>query len=490
MSRKIYRNAYRYAFGVWAVAVVPFAVVSWSLPRVVGDLPTWIRIPAFGVVIALGIAWLVEPIWAARFRILTVDADGVTLRAGWFAPETRQAARTDITSVQVEQPLAGRLTNRWSVAIFTHGVTEAAMTMPAVTQSDAKELVELAQGPAQSRQDHSEDPIETRAASENKPGDVLYRASASDILITATSSGVPLVIAAGVLGFAFDFAELTTAISWASPVVLGIAVACGVITVCAITALKFWDYSILKRAGGEITVRYGAIETVEHTLAPQERLTVTARRSLVDLLFNKASLRYSHAQAEESSGKRVIFPSMSPTHLARTAHALDARGVGLSLPEPRFRWAVAQLSVIATGATLTGTAVRADKYLLAGLALVATILGTRLLNFASRRMSQSDHPELLKMCTAGLSHATTLIPHESLSMVVSRRLPALRIRIVSMTGWSHGRLRFSFATRADLMLETVIDRAGLADQPQRTDPERSRGEKAYSDELHSDTEAI
>ncbi len=466
MPATVYRNAYRHLLGVWAVAALPMALAASSIPRIISPVPAVLRVLLLGIVVALAIAWLVEPIWAARFRTLTVDDREVTLRAGWLATETRTAARSEITSVQVEQPISNRLTRLWSVAIFTQGVSEASMKMPALSHSDAMELVSLAHHGerADERPTEASEPVSEPGSAVPEPEQttVLYRAPASDVAVTAISTGVPLVIAAGVVGLVGDAADLTGGAGWSSPATLVALVAFGGAAVVLLTALRFRHYSIERGPGGELTIRYGAIDSVEHTLIPQDRLTITARRSPVDLLFGKTSLRYNHARAD---GRRVVFPSMSQETFARTSRAVDGRERGIAPPHVRPTWTAAHAGLAVAGTTIAVVTARQHEYWAAGLTFAAALVGMWLLHFASRRMSQSPHPELLQMRAAGLSHSTTVVPHEAMSMVVSRRLPGLPARIVSMTGWSHGRLRYRFASRTDAMVESVVARSGMGSSP-------------------------
>lgn len=470
MDIEIFRNSYRHALGVWAAALVPFAIASASIPRLTAELPTLVRVPALCVVIGIALAWLIEPLWAARFRTLTVDASEVVLRTGWLSVETRTARTEEITSVQLDQPLANKITRLWSVSVFTHGVAEAAMTMPAVERSDALRIAALVEPAAQStaveptpQLDHGATPTSDVAgdADPRSQPTVLYRASTVDVVVTALSNGVPLVIAAGVVGMVSDVAGVSGGIDWASPVVIAVLLAGGGVIVALVTALKFWNYTIERTPQGTLTTRYGAVDAVQHTLVPDDKLALTAHRSIVDLLTGKVSLRYSHARADGAEGRRVVFPSMAPATLTATLVAIDHRASQLNVPGTRASWLLSQTALTVAGALVIVDTVRDHRFVLTAVAAMSLVVAMWGLRFASRRVSLETSSESVEIHTAGFVQTSTLVPNQAISMMVSRRVPFLSWRLVSLTGWSHGRLRYTCMTGSTAILSELTARVGL-----------------------------
>ncbi len=455
----MFRNSLRHLFGTSLVRLPGLALVLSALDRYAALLPWWWFEILLTLFLLVTVPVLAAPVWAARFRILTVDGDVVVLRLGWFAPETRMTTRAQVTSVQVDEPLAQRLSGVRSVTILTSGATSSAIQMPALLPRDAFALERLLLAEAPPRAGTAAaDVVEggvspsvgLEAASFGGSAvpaaecrSVLYRASARDIVATSVSGGYVLVMAAAVIGAAQEVAGLldgtALAVSWADPRMWVLAIVALSLGVMALIAARFRDFRIEQTANGQLRIAYGALERRQHNISPGQVVAVTLMRTPVDLVLRTSRLVFSTAWLSDGSHKRLVFPSMPPAVAARVV----ADAVGRHIPAlfvERGRWWVAgPVPILAAAAAAVvlglpaigprGTAAVVGGGLALGLVVARYVLSA---------VSATPSHDVVRH-TVGLSHKVTVYFPGTVSAVVERRVPGIPLRNVTVLGWAHRR---------------------------------------------------
>lgn len=492
MEAVTFRNSHRHLLGNWLVRLPAVALMVSALNRYAAVLSWWSDI-LLAVFVLLTVPVLFAPLWAARFRTLTVDGDALVLRRGWFAPETRATARAQVTSVQVDEPLSQRLSGVRSVTILTSDATRGALEMPALVPSDVAALERmLAVVPRQSGT--ADSGVAEEAAT--PPGDcntvgsslddvraaeganVLYRASVRDILATSVSGGYVLVMAGAVVGAAqevggwLDGAAVVT--SWAGPLTVFLSIGALLVGVMALVAARFKDFRIERTATGQTRIAYGVVERSRHDISPGQVVAVTLVRTPADLLFGTSRLILSTAWLSAGDRRRLVFPSMPPAVAARVVGGV----VGRHLPElfvERSRWWAAVPVAALTGAAAVALIVSVTgSRVIAGVAGAGLVLGLALMRYMCSVVSVTCSHDVI--ChRVSLSHKATGYLPGTVSMMVERRLPGVPIRNVTVLGWAHRRFVHRVPVRSASVPADV--RRALRDsvQPLGDDPSAPTG---------------
>ncbi len=475
MEAIVFRNSFRYLLGTWLTRLPPVVLVAGAADRYAAALPWWwFEILAAMFVLVL-VAVLAEPVWAAKFRTLTVDDDVLTLRWGWFAPETRVTTRAQVTSVQVEEPLPQRLSRVRAVTILTSGVTGSTITMPALRPEDAMALERLLvlEGPpgatvASLGDDESlvSAPVGPGTASPAEAGQapegvtVLYRASVRDLVATSVSGGYVVVIAAAVIGTAQDIGSLvnrTFDVSWTDPRTCLLAIGALSLALMALIAARFRGFRIEQTASGQVRIVYGLLERTEHTISAGQVLAVSLVRTPVDLILGTTRLVFSTAWLSDGSRTRLVFPSMPRATAARVV----ADAVGQQLPElfvERRRWWVSGLVlIVAAAAAVVLGAPKIGFWAAAAVAVGGLGFGLIVVRYGLSTLSVTPSDDVVGR-TVSLNHTVTVYFSGTVNSVVERRVPGIPIRNVTVLGWAHRR----FVHRVPVRSAAVASRVSQA----------------------------
>ena len=458
MKPVTFRNSVRHLGGTCLTRLPPVVLVISQLDRYAATLPWW----WFEIILALfalvAVPVLITPVWAARFRTLTVDGDVLKLRSGWFAPETRVTTLAQITSVQVDEPLSQRLSGVRAVTILTSGVTSRTLTMPALLPGDALTLERLlvgagsqCAGTASSFLDDAvvSPPIgpETARSADAVRADegvtVLYRAGARDIVATSVSGGYVVVMAAAAIGAVQEVDDLVGgtpfAVSWADPRAWLLVIVAVSLLVMALIAARFRGFRIEQTAGGELRIAYGALERTQHTISPGQVVAVTLVRTPVDLVLGTTRLVFSTGWLSDGSSKPLVFPSMPQAVAARVVADAVGRQIPELFVELRRWWAVWPVPIMAAAVAIVLGVPAIGPWGTIAVVGGGLVLGLVVARYVLSAVSVTASDDVVCR-TVGLNHKVTVHFPGTVSSVVERRVPGIPVRNVTVLGWAHRRV--------------------------------------------------
>lgn len=437
-----FHNSVRHLAGTWITRVPPTVLAVLALTRYSASWPWyWFEI-ATGLVVLVSVPVLLSPIWAARFRTLTVEGTRLSATYGWLAPETRATTLEKVTSVQVDEPLAQRISGVRAVTIMTSGAAKSAFEMPAMRPDDAERLQRLLEAAGAGTPHGADGPAVVSAPTSHSTSTV-YAATSRDIAATAASGGYVLVLLAAAFGASQDVQDtmggVGLTLSWASPTTWLVAALLVAVSVAVMVALRFRGFRIERGPDGRLVISYGAIERVRHTISPEQVVSVSLVRTPVDLLFGTTRLVLSTGIPTEGSRQRLVFPSM---HRSAVADVVE-RAMGHRLPALFVghgrRWCAGAMVVttsvlvVAVLAPVTGPAARAGIVL-------ATLFVVSIATRYALGVVDVAHSGDVVFRTAGLSSKVTCYRPGSLNAVVERRLAGAAVRNLSLSGWAHRRV--------------------------------------------------
>ena len=457
MEPVTFRNSVRHLGGTWLTRLPPVVLVISQLDRYEAKLPWWWFEILLALFVLVAVPVLFAPVWAARFRTLTVDGDVLMLRSGWLAPETRVTTRAQITSVQVDEPLSQRLSGVRAVTILTSGVTSSTFTMPALVPGDAMTLERLLVGPGSQGAKTASSPLDdavvsplvglekARFADAVRAGEgltVLYRAGVRDIVATSASGGYVVVMAAAAIGAVQDVGGFLGgtpfAVSLADPRAWLLVVVAVSLAVMVLIAARFRGFRIEQAAGGQLRIAYGVLERTQHTISPGQVVAITFVRTPVDLVLGTTRLVFSTAWLTDGSRKPLVFPSMPRAVAARVVVDTVGRQIPELFVELRRWWAALPVPIMAAAVVIVlgvpaigpwGTAAVGGGGLVIGLVVARYVL-------SAVSVTASDDV----VCrTVGLSHRVTVYFPGTVNSVVERRVPGIPVRNVTVLGWAHRR---------------------------------------------------
>lgn len=450
MPPRIFRNALRYTRGVWLTRLVPTALLAAFLQRTAPSWPWyWFEI---AVVIAalLTLAAFLDPIWAAKFRVLSVTDEDLTLTTGWLFPDSRVIRRGAISTVQVNEPLAQRLAGVRSVTISARG-SEQTITMPALTPAKCDELLRLLSEPQPAVEEllNTDDANDAQAPDHGaitKPAEpettVIHTATAREVFATALSTGYPLVVLAAVAGMVQEIDEYLPGrlqLAWDSAATWVGVIAVLAVIVAVSVAAKFWAFSIARTPNGELEISYGAVERLQHRLAADQIAAIQLVRTPVDLLLRTARLVVSTTRLDGDGQSSLKFPSISLS----TAGEVVNHILGRPAPEllsTRKRWLLLGPLPIVGITSCTGMLLVRFGALYSILGAVAGLLVAAILcRYLTGRVRVLDD-ETISWSEVGLSHRVVTYQPGRITLLIERRLPGIPISNLALHGWANAKV--------------------------------------------------
>jgi uncharacterized membrane protein YdbT with pleckstrin-like domain len=453
-----FRNSVRHLGGTWLTRLPPVLLVISQLDRYEAKLPWWWFEILLALFVLVAVPVLFAPVWAARFRTLTVDGDVLTLRSGWLARETRVTTRGQITSVQVDEPLSQRLSGVRALTILTSGVTSSTFTMPALLPGDAMTLERLLVGAGSQGAKTGSSPFDDAVVSSPPAGPetavfadavragegltVLYKAGVRDIVATSVSGGYVVVLVAAAIGAVQDVGGFLGgtpfAVSLADPRAWLLVVVAVSLVVMVLIAARFRGFRIEQTAGGELRIAYGVLERTQHTISPGQVVAVTLVRTPVDLVLGTTRLVFSTAWLTDGSRKPLVFPSMPRAVAARVVVDAVGRQIPELFVELRRWWAALPVPMMAAAVAIVLGVPAIGPWGTAAVVGGGLVLGLVVARYVLSAVSVTASDDVVCR-TVGLNHRVAVYFPGTVSSVVERRVPGIPVRNVTVLGWAHRR---------------------------------------------------
>ncbi|MGL5827456.1 MAG: PH domain-containing protein [Nocardioides sp.] len=423
-------------------------LIAWTLLNTtqLESIPGWIVQPAIVAILLLRICLPWYELLATKFR--QTDSELIVSR-GLLMRTIRTTPWSEISSISTTESWGFRFFNIVKLDVQQRNERQPTVSLPGVSKTLASRLVKARSRPV----DH------VVSESDGRRRDVIYRASAADLVITSMVLGKFLVAGGGillatvgvlsdvgVLGRSFELLRGHGAIAICFVVILSMFGG------AVVTTLRYWGFRVL-RAGDAIELSYGLINTNSRFVRSENLVGITIKRSLLECMTNRARLLLIAEDARPGIGVNLTLPSL------RTRSVLDlasqhfdefAENRELLARELRVaRVSIWHLSVVSFGTLATTIGV----YKLSEWGLASSLMLGVASGYALNRLLVAPFTWVTLDSNAGLVRAVTRTSSVTIRIARERQFfswyqaTVFRLLTLRRLQFQAGRTRSIFSTR-------------------------------------------
>lgn len=364
-------------------------LAQWAVPLIVALIVLRIGMPVY--------SWL-----AVTYRLA---GRGLEVRNGVINSRRRSMTWSEGATIEVDAPWAFRLLGLSIVTIRRGGEDDTKIVLPGVGEATARTIEDRLEPPratvaAAAEASSSDDAVATPATAE-----VVYRASARDLVLASIVYGhVILWGAAGGLAL-FDLADtlglggMLMDAGLRSPVA---AVVLGAI-VClaggiAVTVVRFSGFAVSRTPDGDLVIEYGLLDRRRRVVRASAIVGIRTQRNLFEAALDRARASLLTTDSATQTGTNLVLPSLSRADVRRLSAMLvgeDARLPSILEESGRRRvpvllliGVVAIAGGVGTAALLAPTPIRLVGAIVCGV-IVMILIGAAA-RVASARLASHD----------------------------------------------------------------------------------------------------
>lgn len=446
------------------------------------------------LVVPILLGLLISPIYErATFRLRFGPA-GLTISTGLFTVRNRTVEWRSVGAIDVTSPWAFRIFGLSKVALSQGGDESTRFTIPAVNgellefiqaaweagrpsgsatselaktgaedaaaESSSAELAPATSGPAHV---HGTEPLE---------GDILYRASLTDLLIASVVYGQFAVAGAAVVMTVIDVLDTLGLLDlegadmppW--PVLLAIVLAVIIALGLVATAIRLHGFLVTSHPSG-IALRYGLVEKQERRIDAASISGRVVKRNLIESLIGRVRLSLLTRDSAGGLGSNLVLPSLPHAVVAKVereafAHEGHSRYSRIARPVAALRSLVAIVLVIGPPVALFAWSLGNDALpFLVDVLVSAALLGV--LNaigwLCTARVSTSADANTFTVTSAFISEREWVIESSTIHVISEMRLGSkpllVRIHFYAGQARSFWFVRFS-KTDIEALAQHVI----------------------------------
>ena len=342
---------------------------------------------------------LVDPWYERLTTRFAIDDQALTLRTGLLHRRIRSVRWQDVRAVDVVTPWGHRALGLVRITVAQAGDDDTRMRIPAADATTRAEVLRRAEphlrtsarepaGPADAEQRSTD-------ADAPAPGELLYRASVTDLLLASLVFGQFAVAGAAAAAALWELIDTLGLASTAIAAVEGgpLTAAAGAAALIlavggGLTVLKYWSFEVRATAAGQLSIRYGLVEDNDRRVGAEGIAGVSLRQNPLEMLLGRVRLGLLTADSAAQLGTNLLLPSLPRSTVTRvlgrvlgdTAPPVDLGGRA-ALPRSL---ASAILVVAPAGGLLALLLSRGlAPWASISLALVALLLADRLARFAA-----------------------------------------------------------------------------------------------------------
>lgn len=230
----------------------------------------------------------------------------------------RAAASWDTVAVrELTQPWAYRIFGLSLIDLHVGGESTegGSFTLSGLNDATAASLVQIGAAAIRSESEPIAPVHDPAPALERAPGDLLYRATARQLLVGGLAQGQVLVAgAAGIYGLVealetVGLWEFEAYLALGIPLLLAITLLATLIVGMLATLIRFHGFAVWRR-GDEFTIRYGVLDRRERVIRSGALVGFRIHRNMIEMLLDRVRVLLLTQDATAGGRTNVALPSL------------------------------------------------------------------------------------------------------------------------------------------------------------------------------------